>query len=302
MSPRFKQTPLLITIFLLIFLGCRALIPPAPTATPVATSTPVAAPTDPKPRSCNADETLKNLKSKVAYKESALLYNKVQDLSFLAVWFVDPEINPSAKESELTENTEMAIRHALIVSQELNAADPCVSKLFTVINAIVVDKNYNGWLSGQINTTDLPATVQTDEKQLNELAKLYEIGEVGYLRSKVTAKIGSAPAGSCTWPDARKNIHNHFASERENVAFYFVLDDAGINVWAQWDSQPDFVQINLPASLLNIAMEVDCLHPQPDRIMFNVVDETGEIQMIGLWNWSDAKKQDISQIQILYQK
>jgi hypothetical protein len=302
MSPQSKYTVFLIIIGLLTILGCRALFPAAPTPIPDSTSAPIAVPTDAKPRACNADKTLRNLKSGIAYEESVILYNKVQDTAFLVIWFVDPEINSAAKENEITKNTNIAIRDALIVSQELKEIDPCVSELFTVINTVVVDKNYNGWLSGQINTTDLPTTMQTDEKQLIELAQLYQIGEAGYLRSKVTANTGAASAGSCTWAEANKNIHNHFSSERENVAFYFILDDGGTTVWTQWDSQPDFVQVNLPASIMNVAMELDCLHPRPDKIMFSIVDETGEYQMIGFWNWSDAQKQDIGQIQILYQK
>jgi hypothetical protein len=228
-----------------------------------------------------------------------VFHNTLQDTSSLVVWFVEPEINPTPEENEIPENSTLAMRNALLVSQQLNAGDGCVARLFDKINAIVVDKNYNGWFSGQISTTDLPTTIQTDEQQLDEMAKLYEIG---YLRNKVTAKLGSAPATSCNWADAKQNIHNHFAPERENVGFHFVLDDAGVNVWAQWDSEAEFLPLTLAPSLLNIAMEIECLSPQADRIIFDVVDETGDIQIIGVWNWSDAKNQDIGQIQILYQK
>lgn len=288
---------------MLISLGCMTvtqLIWSAPsTPTPAVVPTKLLAPTNANSSACNADETLRNLKSGIAYDESVLSYNKVEGTSFLIVWLVDPEINPAAKESEVAENANLALYHAMILSQELKASDACTGKLFDVINAIVVDKNYNGWLSGQIKIADLPATVQTDGNQLNEISKLYEIQ---YLRSNAAAKPGSAPAGSCAWNDAKKNISNHFSSERENIAFYFVSDETGVNLYAQWDGQPDFVEATLFASLMNIAMEIDCLFPQPDRIIFNVVDEMGDMQIIGLWNGSDARKQDISQIQILYQK
>lgn len=300
-----KQASFLVIISILTILGCTTLIPPAATATPIPTRTSTLSPTDTpaptstKPAACNADQTLRNLKSALTYDESVLFYNQVEGTSYLAIWFVDPELDPAAEESEISANTDLATRHGLILSQELKAADSCVDQLFDWINAIVVDKNYNGWLSAQVKTSDLPATVQTDDKELDEIANAYEIG---YLRAQVTAKTGSAPANSCSWAEAQKNIRNHFSSERENVAFYYVLDDAGVNVWAQWDSDPEFAQLNLPASLMNIAMEIDCLFPQPDRIIFNVVDETGEMQIIGLWNGSDARNQDIGQIQILYQK
>jgi hypothetical protein len=270
---------------------------PTLTSTPLPTNTPV--PTNTKPPPCNADQTLKNLKQTVTYEEFVVLYQKLQDTSFLVIWFIDPEINPSAKENEISENAQLAIRHAFILSQQLKGSDDCVNRLFNFINPVVVDKNYNGWFSGQVSPSDLPATLPTDDQQLAEYSKLFQ---TGYLRSKTTAKISSAPAGSCAWQEAKKNIQNHFSPDRENVAFYFVLDDEGVNVWAQWDSEPEFLQLNLPASILNIAMEIDCLFPKPDRIIFDAVDQEGEIHVYGIWNQADMKNQDISKIQILYQK
>ncbi|MCG2784822.1 MAG: hypothetical protein L6461_06920 [Anaerolineae bacterium] len=311
MSPSLKQVSLLAIICTLIFSGCATIIQPTPTAiptstfTPTVTFTPTLSPTNTplltstKLPSCDADQTIKNLKSKISYRESVVFYNKFQGTSFLVIWFVDPEINPTPKESEIAPNAELAIRNALILSQELNTSDTCISRLFDKINAVVVDKNYNGWVSGQISPTDLPSTVDADEKKLDEIAKLYQIG---YLRDKVTAKVSSAPSNSCAWTDAKKNIQNHFSSERENVAFYYVLDDAGVNVWAQWDSQPEFLQLNLPASIMNVAMEIKCLFPEPDRIIFNIVDKSGEMQTIGFWNWADIQEQNLGQIQVVYQK
>lgn len=314
MSSNMSRSIIFAVICLFIFSGCgtsfsQTTVTPTITLTtiPTVSATPTINPTDtPLPTntkspssSCNADRTIKNLKSKVSYQQYTILHNKLQGKSFLAVWFVEPEINPNSKESEISENATIAIHKALILSQELNKIDICVSELFDMINAVVVDQNYNGWFSGQIKTKDLPAEIQTDKKQLDEISKMYEIG---YERSKIPSKTNVKPSSGCTWVEAKNNIHKHFASERENVAFYFVLDDVGVNVWAQWDSKVDFLQLNLPASLLNIATEIECLSPKPDRIIFSIVDEKGDVQIIGLWNISDAEKQDISKIQMLYQK
>lgn len=307
MSSQFHKIILIAIIFVFVSSGCATAVQPTPTATfiPTVTLTPTNIPTNtPIPTStklppCDADQTIKNLKSKIVFDEFVVLHNKLQGKSFLVVWFVDSEINPTPKVSEISQNAELAIRKSLILSQELNASDACVGRLFDMINAIAVDKNYNGWFSGQIKTTDLPSTITTDEQQLDEISKLYEIG---YLRDKMTAQPKSMPSGKCTWIEARENLHNHFSSERENVGFYFVLDDAGVNVWAQWDSKPEFLQLNLPASLLNIGMEIECLFPQPDRLIFYTVDDNGEIQIAGMWNWGDIKSQNIGQVQVLYQK
>lgn len=310
MKPLPKLQILFLGTMVLFVLSCSALSLQPRTATPVPTSTPAPTftpapppdtpiPTDTKPTACNADQTLKNLKQTVSYEEFVVLHQKLQDASFLVIWFIDPELNPSAKESEISANAELAIRDALILSQQLKASDDCIDSLFSLINPIVVDKNYNGWFSGQINTSDLPDVLPTDNQQLAEYAKLFQIG---YLRNTTTAQTGSAPTDSCSWQEANQNIHNHFSPDRENVAFYFVLDDSGVNVWAQWDSEPEFLEATLFASLLNVGMEVDCLFPTPDRITFDVVDETGEIHIYGTWNQADMKKQDISKIQIFYQK
>ena len=309
MTPQLKKLPILTILLLFVLSGCAAVIQPTPTMTPtftptipstptpLPTNTPV--PTNTEPPDCDADQTIANLKPKVAYQQSTVIHNKLKGGSFLVVWFVDPAINATPQESEISENDARAIRDGLLLSQQLNAADGCVGRLFDAINAIVVDKNYNGWFSGRMKTSDLPTTVQTDDDQLDELAKSYQIS---YLRDKLTAEPGTAPTTACTWTDTKQRIQYHFAPERQNVGFYYVLDDAGVNVWAQWDSPLDFLLLNLPASLLNIAMELDCLSPTPDRIIFDIVDDTGEMQIIGLWKWSDAKNQDVGQIEILYQK
>lgn len=304
------KAPVFTIIFMLLFSGCANVLQSTPTVTPTfassVTSTPASLPTiTPVPTNtelppCDADQTIKNLKSKISYSESAVLYNKMPGQSLLVVWFVDPEINPSAEENEIPENTKLAIRHALLLSQELNAADGCVSRLFNTIYAVVVDENYNGWFSGQILTARLPPTVLTDEKQLDEIAKAHY--KISYLREKLPVKLGSVPVNSCAWPEAKQNLHNHFSSERENVGFYFVAEESSVDVWTQWDSQPDLLQFDLSASLLNVAREVDCLFPEPYMIVFQVVDETGQTLIVGYWLLSDAKNQDLGQIHIMYQK
>ena len=321
----YKHITLITIIVIFLLSGCEAFIQPTPTAIPTSTGvsivtiadTPTNTPTltalptyELRPSStpfpikttgptCDADQTLKKLESQIPFDESMLLHYKLLGTSFLVVWFVDPEINQSATGSELAENNELAMHHALILSQELNTSDACVSRLFDRINTIVVDQNYNGWFSGEIGTSDLPSTLQVDEKQIDEISQMLD---VGYIRESEPAKTGSAPSGSCTWGEARENIHNHFSSDRENVDFYFVLDDNGVNVWAQWDSTPEFLSLNLPTSALNVAMELDCLYPKPDWVLFTIVDETGDLQIFGTWDSESAKNQDLGQIQILYQK
>lgn len=324
MSPSLRRSTLIASIVIFLFSGCAALGKPAPTVIPIPTidtivththtptvvptltalptyelrpsSTPF--PTKTKAPSCDADQTLKKLKSQIVFDESVLLQYKLFGISYLVAWFVDPEINQAATEGQLAENNELAMHHALILGQELNASDACVSRLFEKISIIVVDKNYNGWFSGEIGPTNLPSTIQLEEEQLDELSSMFE---VGYLRNSAPEIMGSAPSGRCDWITAKENIHNHFSSKRENVGFYLVNDETGVNVWTQWDSPPGMLMLNLPTSALNIALELDCLFPEPERIVFVIVDETGDVQIIGAWDWESAKNQDLNQIKILYQ-
>jgi len=239
------------------------------------------------------------LKLKFADLDMAVLYNTINGVSSLAVWFVDPDINPSAGAGELAENGKLAMRDALALAAKMSASDPCIGQLFQQINPIVVDTGYNGWFSGQISPRDLPGSDVTDEEALDARAEKFDIG---FLRDKLTAKATVAPVGTCSWKEAKAGAKMHFAPTRQNIAFFLVQDDMGVNVWAQWDTKAEYLQYDLPASILNIAMEMECLHPQPDRIIFEIVDESGEMLFTGFWNWADAENQDLGRIYVLYQK
>lgn len=279
---------------------------PSPTATftPSPTSTRTLTPT-PKPTStpsCNADVVLKHLKSIVTLEQYTLLYNKIPGVapSTLVVWMVVPDIATKAKGGEIEKNVQVAIRAALTIAYQLNAADGCVSGLFEQINPIVVDKNYNGWFSGQMPPGALPETLPTDDTGLDEAGKFFQ---VGYSRTKATETLNSPPAGSCTWKEANEKLHYHFSATRENVGFYFVHDEVGINVWAQWDVPNNMNDIGmLFASLANVSMEIQCLHPRPDNLFFVQVDSQGNFLRFGLLPRDGFMNYDFTLLQILYEK
>lgn len=270
---------------------------PEASPTPYPTSTPM--PGAPKKYTCNMDQTLKNLKSKVKYDQAVVLYNELMGKSYLVIWFVDPDLNPAAGENEIAANNELAMQHGLIVSQEMKAADPCVSQNIDYVNPVVVDKNYNGWYSAEIKPGDLPDTVLTDNENLYGMSLL---AERGYSREQAPTKLKAAPAASCTWPEANEALHQHFSSARENVAFYYVTDEAATTLWAQWDSQPEMLQFDVMASLMNISEEMLCLHPQPTQLIFEVSDSRGVVLLVGMWEWAGIKAQDLNQVQVVYQK
>jgi hypothetical protein len=62
------------------------------------------------------------------------------------------------------------------------------------------------------------------------------------------------------------------------VAFYYVIDETGPNVWAQWDGVEDPLMLSL--NLGNFLLEVGCFSPAANLI-FIVVDDSGRIHTIG---------------------
>ena len=94
----------------------------------------------------------------------------------------------------------------------------------------------------------------------------------------------------------------------ENVGVQFVIDDAGTNVYAQWDS--DVGQLNTTtwwalqmASTLNVAVGLPCLYPAPTQLWIMVVDSNGKIELIGKLPNPNRKPSDIdlNQFKIIYE-
>lgn len=240
----------------------------------------------PTPSDCSRDQVLARLKADFPYPEFTLIYNSFQGLDILNIWFVDPEIDPKAQDADLAPNAILALRHATALSHRLGRKDPCIGRLFTTINPIVVDSNYNGWFSGNIRPADLPGTDDLTEAQIEALEDAFEIA---YWRRNPPAPQGPAPAASCTWAEARVRIQRHFNPSRENVGFMLVIDENGVKIYAQWDSDAKLLGRDATqwwalqmASMLNVAMELPCLHPVPTALIVTVVDAEGAIELLGI--------------------
>ena len=118
---------------------------------PTPTKTEIAIPTNTPQivaigNSCNPDHVIKKLKSEITYVEFELYFNVnvVNDISSLVVWFVDPLIDPEAQEDSIYDNFLIALDDAVLLSIQLIKSDECVNELFTHVNPIAVDRNYNG--------------------------------------------------------------------------------------------------------------------------------------------------------------
>ena len=97
-------------------------------------------------------------------------------------------------------------------------------------------------------------------------------------------------------------MQKHFAPTRENVGFEFVIDETGINAYAQWDGEIDTTMLPV---LLNVALELRCMYPPIDQLVVIMVDADGKINLIGQTPGSAARAPNYAsdvpnQFKILY--
>jgi hypothetical protein len=274
-------------------LSAPATLPPSwtatvvpPSATPKPTQTPTKQPT-PTP-ACDLNTTLAAAKDAVPYDEYAVHANVISGISTLAVWFVDPNLNPSAAGDQIGDTMDQAKLDAVDVIHRVAHSSACAGRLFDEINAIVVDRTYVGWLSGQLSPRSLPDPTELSPSDASTLA------EQLYLAFERTAPADPYRKGTCSWPATRDRLQAHFSPERENVAFYFVVDDLGPNIWVQWDGPSDPLMLTLNVG--NIMLESDCFPPE-GNIIFIIVDDVGNTELVGL-----IPRMNMDGLQILYSR
>lgn len=116
----------------------------------------------------------------------------------------------------------------------------------------------------------------------NDLEQVGDEITVSYQPDVQTASIfpQTPLTDSCTWPETRERLHQHFAPTRQNVSFYLMTDEGGgkrVGV-VGWTYKYDI----LGSFFVNVVMELDCLYPMPDWLIVTVVDQTGEANLIGV--------------------
>lgn len=308
---RFRFPYIYVLLFSLIVAGCSASSEVTPTLTvtntmlPSPTPTPIVVADTPFPspdKNCLAEEVLRDIKTDIWLDEFEVHYNDFGGVQTLVFWYVEPEIGLTV--NDIDSNLSVAIQSGTLISQYLVQEYPCVHSLFPYINPVVVDKNYNGWFSGRVETSALLG----EEKGAQEIVNMFEIG---YLRQDFPEKSdGDEEVDTCSWSETEERVARHFPKDEANTVFYYVIDDAGVNVWSQWVINREFALIeNLGPYVLNIVMELDCLYPAPSQVIMIVVDEYGATRFIGLIHGDAVQKMKdgeyeevLSMVQILYQE
>jgi hypothetical protein len=254
--------------------------------------------------SCDPATFLMNLKSAVPYTQVSLSHNVVQDVHYLNLWIVDPDLDPLAKGQAIADNQVAGRTVAARMGIALTMANPCVAKTFGRMLIIVVDKDYNAWYSGDVAPKDATVSGEVTYASLVAVSKAFTDS---YARSQPTPSIGRAvpPQGACNWAQARDNLQSKFGPSTDTRTFYFVIDHEGANVWAQWEGPdpsktPDaFVQ-----GTLGVAQQLKCLYPAIDTLWLIYVDPSGKAQLIAAAPGSAVQAADLSglpgKLQILY--
>ncbi|MBN2556249.1 MAG: hypothetical protein JXA97_09965 [Anaerolineales bacterium] len=269
-----------------------ATLTPVPTWTPTTVIIPTATleptkPPAPTPENdCSLSQTLREIRTRVPYEEFAVHQNQIGGTSTLAVWFVDPALDAYANATDLPAGVDRARQDAAELTDRIRNGSRCVAGLFDKINTIVVDSSYSGWLSVEIAVLDV---LQEDEDLADRLHQIAARFVEGYV---IEALPAAYRPGVCGWAEAEQRLWTHFSAERSNVAFYFVVDRNGPNVWTQWDGPTD--PVLLMTSIGNILLALECFTPDANLILI-VVDSVGEMGFLGY-----IPQMRVDQMQVLY--
>jgi hypothetical protein len=249
---------------------------PAFTSSPTSTQEPVTENTLAPVGVCDPNEVIESLNKIVPYKEFVLTYNTLDGARFLVYWIVDPELNSVAEVNDLDSNFNEAVWDAIKFAHKLNRADPCVSKLFTDFNPVVVDGHHNGWFSGLFDVKQFPSVDTLTDSDAQRIAASTK---QGWKRTTVP-DIKEIPSTSCTWSEASTKISRHFYTSPLNKSF-LVADNNGVTVTVNFAStNTDNIKIikaEEMVAFLNAGREIGCLKPPVKSIVVLLMDKDGYV-------------------------
>jgi hypothetical protein len=257
-----------------------------PTLMPTGTNTP-----QPTIQVCDANAALDMMEKIIPYAEYEIYFFTEDGKTSLVVWFVDHQLNLSTSKDAFTENLKLSQNHVVMLAQQLNFAEPCMGRLFDEIAITVADQYYNAWFDGKIHPALLPNDIVTDPQQLQILINQFE---VTYLRDQYVEALPAAPAGSCTWKEVHQRILTHMDANEKNNAFFYASSLLGRTIVAQWEGNiADFASDAYLTTLESIGEEAKCLFPEPNLILYYMVDESATAISGGMWYLVDPKNPDL---------
>jgi hypothetical protein len=258
---------------------------------------------------CDPAQFIDVLREVVPYEESVVGYNHYDDSADLTVWFVDPALNPQVSDSEVQDQAELSFHHSVEVVHLMAKTEACVVALFDSVTVIAVDDLYYAWYVGAVPAWKIPISEVLSEDGKTALEGNFV---AGYQRTERVLADDSQeiPEGSCTWPEARRDIEQSFTQSQKNVAIYYYIEPGDASVYVQWDVPPvaqDSEQVMdyffLPLPYIDTA--VSCLYPEFDTLWLFYIRQDGEAQWVFAVDGDAVRDDDhqvlIDNLELIYQ-
>jgi hypothetical protein len=252
---------------------------PSPTATLQPTEMPQPSPTT-TPAACNPAQVLENLYDEFYSDQFVFISNGIflpgkGPVLTLSFWFIDYNIipQPGDDKNDTLNNAGTALESAFKAARYIEDIDPCVKEVFAALNPIVVDNNYNGWISLDFPTSVLPEKIDLNDEIWHDIMDRYVT--LNYVRAEPPLPPGSPPAEACSWNTVHDTLDMQFAqSSNGNTNFFFVRDSHGNNVWAYLDSNNVVYSTDYLGEAVSLILdEIECLHPSPDNLIVRTVGD-----------------------------
>lgn len=247
---------------------------------------------------------MEQAKADIPYAEVSLLHNDLMGVHYLNLWVVDPDLDTNASGEAATANgaraSELAARLTFLVVND----HPCMRALFNQVTTTIVDSRYHAWFIGGVGTSDVPPGSELTGDALSQLTQAFQASPM--LQTPVEHPSPAVPPqGACTWEEARRKLLGYFAPAGPNIDFYFVIDQDGANVWAQWEGpDPQQSPEGFLSGLLVLQTELKCLNPPVDVLWMIYTNADGVVSLVrtidGETLRSSSPSDLFSHLQIIY--
>jgi hypothetical protein len=269
-------------VLALVLVACGTSPPesPTPTVVPIATVSSAETPQTGGSSTCDPNVFLPQIKEDLPFAQVSLLHNFLLSVHYINLWVVLPDLEPEPVAGQTETNRSEAALLAAKLSHLIANGHPCVRASFERITTTIVDRRYHAWFVGDVGMTDIPAADALNSDQLAELSSLFV--SPPSLETPVEHP-GPAvpPTNACEWQHAREALRTQFSPAGPNVDFYFVIDQDGANVWAQWEGpDPQQTPEGFLSGLLSLQAELQCLNPPVDILWMIYTDGSGRVSLV----------------------
>jgi hypothetical protein len=231
----------------------------------------------PAASTCNPHDFIEQVKHDIPYSQVSLLHNNQYGLT---LWAVDPTLESDATGDGAAANAARAAELAAKLTFRAVNDNSCMRTSFSAVTAIVVDSRYHAWFIGSVETSQVPEGTDLTDDVLAKFTQAFASSP--FLQTPVEhPEPAVPPQGACTWDEVHRKLLSYFAPVGPNIDFYFVIDQDGANVWAQWEG-PDTQQSPgvFLSGLLALQTELRCLNPPVDTLWMIYTDTDGVVRLI----------------------